>query len=86
MLAHKIKLNPNNIQRTYFQKASGIARFSWNWGLARWNELYKVGEKPSGMSLKKEFNSLKKSQFPFVGIKRKSYYFQREFLIVKNVQ
>jgi putative transposase len=83
MLAHKIKLNPNNIQRTYFQKASGVARFSWNWGLARWNELYKIGEKPSGMSLKKEFNSLKKSQFTFTYEVTK-YASQQPFLQLKS--
>jgi putative transposase len=65
LVAHKIELKPTNKQITYFKKASGIKRFVWNWGLSRWNELYKSGEKPSGMSLKKEFNSLKKSQFSF---------------------
>lgn len=66
MIAHKIELNPNNRQITYFNKACGISRFAWNWGVAKWQEKYKLGERVSGMSLKKEFNSIKKREFPFV--------------------
>lgn len=65
MLAHKIELKPNNKQKTYFKKACDIARLSWNWGLASWEKQYKEGLKPTGMSLKKEFNAIKKEQFPF---------------------
>lgn len=65
MLAHKIELKPNNKQITYFQKACGVSRFSWNWGLANWEKQYKEGLKPSGMVLKKEFNALKPKEFPF---------------------
>ena len=64
--AHKIALVTNNKQETYFMKACGIARLAWNWGLARWQEIYQSGAKPSGFSLKKEFNALKRTQFPFV--------------------
>ena len=32
ILAHKIALDPNNVQETYFRKAAGIARFSYKWG------------------------------------------------------
>ncbi len=66
MLAHKIELKPNNKQITYFKKACGISRLAWNWGLAKWEEQYKAGLKPSGMSLKKEFNDIKKKEFPYV--------------------
>jgi putative transposase len=31
LIAHKIALTPNNKQATYFFKASGIARFAYNW-------------------------------------------------------
>ena len=65
MLAHKIELKPNNKQKTYFQKACGISRLAWNWGLANWEKQYKDGLKPSGMALKKEFNAIKKEQFHF---------------------
>lgn len=65
-LAHKIKLNPNNKQITYFKKACGISRLTWNWALAEWNKEYINGEKPSRFSLNKKFNSIKKEQFPFM--------------------
>src|SRR3989339_1162948 len=72
-IAHKIELNPNNKQRTYFAKACGTARFAYNWGLAEWNRLYEENKKLpelsrvkiSGMSLKKAFNAVKKDQFPW---------------------
>jgi len=63
ILAHKIELKPNNKQLTYFKKACGISKLSWNWGLAKWEEYYKSGEKVDGMILKKEFNSIKKKDF-----------------------
>jgi putative transposase len=65
-LSHKIKLKPNNIQRTYFQKACGCSRLAYNWGLEQWNTQYKAGEKPSAFGLKKQFNAVKKEKFPFV--------------------
>lgn len=34
-------------------------------GLANWEKQYKDGLKPSGLSLKKEFNALKSKEFPF---------------------
>lgn len=75
-IAHKIELKPNNKQRTYFCKACGTARFAFNWGLAEWDRLYLENKKLpkedptrtkiSGMSLKKSFNAIKKSQFPWI--------------------
>ena len=63
---HRIQLNPNNVQATYFAKACGISRLAYNWGLARWKELYEEGEKPSGWSIAKAFNAIKRTEFPFV--------------------
>ena len=40
LISHKIALNPNNKQNTYFFKAAGVARFAYNWGLAEWNRQY----------------------------------------------
>ena len=39
-LSHKIALDPNDKQRTHFAKASGTARFAYNWGLAEWQRQY----------------------------------------------
>ncbi len=39
-LSHKIRLTPNCHQQEYFKKACGVSRFSWNWGLSRWQQSY----------------------------------------------
>ena len=72
-LAHKIELKLNNKQRTYFKKACGVSRFTWNWALSSWDKAYEENKnRPkeerspvNGMALKKEFNKLKKEQFPW---------------------
>jgi len=64
-VAHKIELKANQTQKTYFRKACGVSRFAWNWGLAHWVKQYEEGHRPSGMSLKKEFNQIKRAQFPW---------------------
>lgn len=43
--AHTIKLKPNKHQAVLLSKTAGTARFAYNWGLAKWNELYEKGEK-----------------------------------------
>lgn len=63
--AHKIRMKPSKAQESYFRKACGCRRQAFNWGLARWNELYAAGEKPSALGLKKEYNSVKKELFPW---------------------
>lgn len=37
---HIIALDPNNTQATYFKKACGVARFSYNWALSEWKKQY----------------------------------------------
>lgn len=86
-LAHKIELKPNNEQRTYFKKASGISRFTWNWALASWNNIYEENkdlqgdekQNVSGYSLKKEFNRIKRSDFPWV-LEVSKYASQQPFI------
>lgn len=65
-LAHKIRLDVTCKQEVYFTKACGVARFAWNWALAKWNEKYQAKEKPDAFELKKEFNALKEKEFPWV--------------------
>ena len=65
-ISHKIELMPNNKAKTYFKKAFGCSRLAYNWGLAKWQEYYKQGIKKTYLDLKKEFNAIKKEQFPFV--------------------
>jgi len=66
IISHKIQLNPTAVQEAYFRRACGTVRFTYNWGLARWKELYEAGEKPTAFSLKREFNAIKTEQFPWV--------------------
>jgi putative transposase len=64
--AHKIRLNPTPQQTEYLRKACGTARFAFNWGLAEWQKEYAAGGKPSAYILKKQFNTIKREQFPWV--------------------
>lgn len=64
--AHKIRLNPTKEQELYLWQATGVARYSFNWGLARYNEILDYNrenpedKKPvSGRLLKNEFNKIK---------------------------
>src|SRR5256714_11410069 len=63
--AHKIRLHPTDSQAIYFAKAAGTSRFVWNWGLAEWNRQYAAGEKPTAFKLKKQFNEIRREQFPW---------------------
>ncbi|HEY2486082.1 MAG TPA: transposase, partial [Candidatus Binataceae bacterium] len=72
ILAHKIALDPNKEQAEYFARACGVARFAWNWALARWQQDYALwreyccGPQPSEASLRRELNALKHSAFPWM--------------------
>jgi putative transposase len=72
LIAHKIALKPNNVQATYFAKASGTARFAYNWALAEWSRQYdahKIDEslpKPSQAALRRQLNAIKHKQFPWM--------------------
>ena len=66
IISHKIELKPNNKAKSHFRKAFGCSRLAYNWGLAKWQEYYKQGKSTSYLDLKKEFNNLKKEEFPFV--------------------
>ena len=65
LASHKIELKPNNKAKTHFKKAFGCARLAYNWALAKWQENWKQGIKNSVYDIRKEFNSIKKEQFPF---------------------
>jgi putative transposase len=63
--AHKIRLNPTSEQANYLARAAGTSRFVWNWALAEWNRQYEAGEKPTTLKLKKQFNEIRREQFPW---------------------
>jgi putative transposase len=70
--AHLIALDPNNIQGTYFSKACGVARFSYNWALAEWQKQFEehkkdpTKSKPTETALRRLLNSIKREQFPWM--------------------
>ena len=64
--AHRIALDPTVEQGIALARACGVARFTYNWALAEWNKRHAAGEKVSANGLKKEWNALKREQFPWV--------------------
>ncbi|MFM7364656.1 MAG: helix-turn-helix domain-containing protein [Cuspidothrix sp.] len=46
LLSIKTKLKLNKTQEILMVKHAGIARFTYNWGLATWRDLHKDGLKP----------------------------------------
>jgi putative transposase len=61
--AHKIRLHPTPEQATYFAKAEGTARYTFNWAVAEWKRQYQAGEKPSALTLRTQFHALRKQEF-----------------------
>ena len=66
ILAHKIQLDPNRKQRTYFAKAAGTARFAYNWALKEWIKQSEAGEKVTESSLRRQLNAIKKKEYPWM--------------------
>ena len=72
LIAHRIALDPNNVQATYLARAAGTARFAYNWALAEWKRQYEACKldnslpKPSQAALRRQLNALKREQFPWM--------------------
>jgi putative transposase len=72
IIAHQIALAPNNVQAPYFAQAAGVARFAYNWALAEWKRQYGLWKddntlsKPSQYALRRQLNSIKRKQFPWM--------------------
>jgi len=72
IIAHRIALDPNNAQATYFARACGVARFAYNWALAEWQRQYEAAKadpalpKPSQAALRRQLNAIKCEQFPWM--------------------
>jgi transposase len=47
LLSIKTKLKLNKVQKLLMAKHAEIARFTYNWGLATWKELYSSGRNDS---------------------------------------
>jgi putative transposase len=71
-VAHRIRLDPNNVQATGLAHAAGTARFAYNWALAEWSRQYEACKidptlpKPSEAVLRRQLNSIKREQFPWM--------------------
>jgi putative transposase len=64
---YKVELDLNDAQRTSCLKHAGVSRFAYNWGISRYQAAYQAGQKtPDAISLHKELNALKATQFPWM--------------------
>ncbi len=72
MVSHKIRLDPNKRQATYFAQAAGTARFAYNWALEEWGRQYQAHlldpalPQPSEASLRRQLNAIKRAEFPWM--------------------
>lgn len=70
--AHAIALDPNDKQATHLAKAAGVARFAYNWALTEWGRQYRAHTldaslpKPSQAALRRQLNSVKRVEFPWM--------------------
>lgn len=70
--AHRIELDPNNSQASYFARAAGVARFSYNWALENWTRQYAAWRsdasqpKPNEAALRRQLNAIKDEEFPWM--------------------
>ena len=66
LIAHRIALDPNDVQATYFARAAGTARFAWNWALGEWQRQHRARRvdpslpAPSEAQLRRQLNRIKR--------------------------
>jgi putative transposase len=64
---YRTELALNNKQITACKKHAGAARYAWNWGLRRKQEVYQqTGRSISSMELHRELNALKQTELPWM--------------------
>ncbi|WP_227496701.1 RNA-guided endonuclease TnpB family protein [Massilia litorea] len=72
LLAHRIRLVPNNAQAAYLTRAAGTARFAYNWALVEWQRQYHASladpalPKPNETALRRQLNAIKRTEFPWM--------------------
>ncbi len=65
--AFRYEIDPNDRQRTHLVKHAGCARFAYNWGLARRQEVFKqTGSSPNAIVLHRELNVLMAAELPWM--------------------
>lgn len=64
---YRTELDLNNKQITACKKHAGAARYAYNWGLKRKQEVYQTtGQRISAMELHRELNQLKQTALPWM--------------------
>ncbi len=64
---YQTELDLNNKQITACKQHAGAARFAYNWGLHRKQEVYnQTGRSISAMELHRELNALKQAELPWL--------------------
>lgn len=64
---YRTELDLNNKQITACKKHAGAARYTYNWGLKRKQEVYQAtGRSISAMALHRELNQLKQTELPWM--------------------
>lgn len=66
LLGVKTKLNLTDSQKVLMSKHAGIKRFTYNWGLATWQDLYKAACKFNYRTLRTFFNKHLKTEYPWI--------------------
>src|SRR5208337_1154901 len=66
IVVHRIALDPNAKQETFFRKSAGTARFAYNWALAEWRGQYEEGGKPTESNLRRLLNHIKEQAYPWM--------------------
>jgi putative transposase len=72
LISHRIALDPNDKQATYFARACGTARFAYNWALGEWQRQYEAHRndpslpRPSEAALRRQLNDIKVARFPWM--------------------
>jgi putative transposase len=73
LISHRIALDPNHAQATYFARAAGTARFAYHWALSEWQRQYEVWKvddsqsRPSEAAWRRQLNAVKSEQFVWMG-------------------
>lgn len=64
---YRTELDPTKAQRILFHKCAGVARFAYNYALARKQEAYQQGERmPSAIDVQKELTARKHTDLPWL--------------------
>lgn len=66
IIAHKIALDPNDVQATLMRQHCGAARVAFNWARDRYMRGIGEGEFLSDRSIRPEFNAVKREAYPWM--------------------